>query len=287
MEATMKFGSVCSALGIGTLLVMQLGGSCATDVNVHDDQVEHVYAAPPPPPPVRQDVYVYHDAPPPPVVYHDAPPPVVVYDNDHHDHDYEHHHDDHWPSGIPRGAIEERHEEGKIRWTADGNGTFYVYDVNKDFVRYSGPVHRGQEVIVMPGDDIVYVDQRAVSHENLQRDNTHRIYFLPGVRDNVTEADRGYGEKKGGAGDPGRTIPKGAARFTTGKGDLVINAAKRAGTVYVYDEDNRNVIYTADIDRGNSFKYEDAKGFIYVNSKRIASVKVPKGHTLSLYFGEH
>ena len=75
--------------------------------------------------------------------------------------------------------------------------------------------------------------------------------------------------------------------MTTGKGDLVINAAKRSGTVFLYDEDNRNVIYTADIDRGNSFKYDDNKGFIYVNSKRIAAVKVPKGHTASLYFGEH
>ena len=28
-------------------------------------------------------------------------------------------------------------------------------------------------------------------------------------------------------------------------------------------------------------------GIIYVNSKRIAAVKVPRGHTLSLYFDEH
>src|SRR2546423_94831 len=144
MEAVMTCRSICSVLGIGTLMLMQLGGDCGTDVHVHDDHpehVEHVYAAPPPPP--RRDVVVYHDAPPPPptVVHED----VRVYDNDHHDHDYDHHdhHDDHWPSGIPRGAIEERHEEGKIRWTADASGTFYVYDVNKDFVRYSGPVHRG------------------------------------------------------------------------------------------------------------------------------------------------
>ena len=218
-------------------------------------------------------------------VYHDAPPPVVYDDHGHHD---DHH--DHQPNGIPYGAIEERptkDEKGKIRWTADDSGTFYLYDVNKDFVRYSGPVHRGQEVIVMPGDDIVYVDQRAVSHDNLQHDNTHRIYFLPGVRDTGTEADRGYGEQKGGAGDPGRTIPKGSSRLASGRGDLVINASKSQGTVYIYDEDNRNVIYTADLDHGNSMKLDVSKGILYVNSKKYAEVKVPHGHTLSLYMSGH
>jgi hypothetical protein len=271
---------------------MQLGGSCATDVNVHEDHpAEHVYA--PPPPVVREDVHVYREAPPPPVVHEDVrvyeEAPVVREDVHIYDEDRGTHHDAHryLPAGIPRGSELVKDEHGKIRWTADDNGTFYLYDVNKDFVRYSGPVHRGQEVIVMPGDDIIYVDQRAVSHENLQHDNRHRIYFAHGLHDTQTEEYRGEGHKTGGAGDPGRTIPKGAARLSTSKGDLVINAAKRAGTVFLYDEDNRNVIYTADIDHGNSFKYSADKGFIYVNSKRIAAVKVPQGHTLSLYFGEH
>jgi hypothetical protein len=284
----MTHRSLVSVLGLGTMLALQMGSSCDTDVSYHEDHhIDHpVYVEPPPPPPpvvVQEDVHVYHDAPPPPpptVVHED----VYVYDDDHHDH---HGHDDHWPSGIPRGAIEERHEEGKIRWTADANGTFYVYDVNKDFVRYSGQVHRGQEVIVQPGDDIIYVDQRAVSHENLVHDNTHRIYFLSGAHDTATEADRGYGEKKGGAGDPGRTIPHGSVRLTSGRGDLAINAAKSRGTVYIYDEDNRNVIYTADLDRGNSLKVDVSKGIVYVNSKKYATVSVPRGHTLSLYMSGH
>ena len=271
--------SICSLLGLTTLLVFQLGGSCDTDVNVREDrrvyrEPERVYVEPPP----REEVHVYREAPPP--VVHEE---VRVYE----DHDRGHYDDRPVPRGIPRGFYVVEDKEGKIRWTAPDSGTFYVYDIGKEFVRYSGPVHRGQEVIVMPGDDIVYVDQRAVSHENLRRDARHQIYFAPGVRDRETEPERGEGRKVGGAADPGRTVPKGAQRLTTGKGDLVINAAKRAGTVFLYDEDNRNVIYTADIDRGNSFKYDDSNGFIYVNSKRIAAVKVPRGHTASLYFGEH
>jgi hypothetical protein len=271
--------SIYSLLGLGALFALQLGGSCDSDVRVHDDHpVEHVYAPPPPPP---QEVHVYREGPPT-VVHED----VRVYE----DHDrghYDHYDDRPVPHGIPRGFYVVEDKEGKIRWTAPDNGTFYVYDISKEFVRYSGTVHRGQEVIVQPGDDIVYVDQRAVTHENLRRDARHQIYFAPGVRDTQTEEYRGEGRKVGGAADPGRTIPKDASRFTSGRGDLVINAAKKGGKVFVYDEDNRNVIYTADIDRGNSFKYDADKGFIYVNSKRIAAVKVPRGHTLSLYFDEH
>ena len=196
--------SIFLVLGIGTLLVMQLGGSCDSDVSVHEDRhVEHVYAPPPPP---QRDVIVYHDAPPPgPTVVHED---VRVYDNDHHDHDYDHHgHDDHWPAES-RAARSKRHEEGKIRWTADASGTFYVYDVNKDFVRYSGPVHRGQEVIVMPGDDIVYVDQRPSRTRTCSATTRTGSIFCRACAIPGTEADRGYGEKKGGAGDPVEPSPR-------------------------------------------------------------------------------
>src|SRR2546428_427234 len=167
MEETMTCRSIFSLLGIGTLLVFQLGGSCDTDVNVREErrvrEPERVYVEQPP----REEVHVYREQPREEVrVYEDAPrvrEDVHVYDEDRGSpHDVRR-----LPGGIPRGSDLVKDEKGKIRWTADDSGTFYLYDVDKDFVRYSGPVHRGQEVIVMPGDDIIYVDQRAVSHENL------------------------------------------------------------------------------------------------------------------------
>ena len=285
----MTHRSIISFLGLGTLLVLQLGNSCDTDVNVREErrvhrEPERVYVEPPPP---REEVHVYREQPREEVrVYEEAPrvrEDVRVYEEDRgtsRDRSR-------LPAGIPRGSELVKDEKGKIRWSADESGTFYLYDVNKDFVRYSGPVRRGQEVIVMPGDDIIYVDQRAVSHENLQHDNRHRIYFARGLRDNVTESDRGEGRRTGGAGDPGRTIPKGSTLITQGRGDLVINSSKRQGTIYIYDEDSRNVIYTADLDKGNSFKLNVNNGVVYVNSKKFATVSVPRGHTLSLYMSGH
>jgi hypothetical protein len=262
--------SVFSILTLSAVWMLQLGSSCDSDTSVNYHEHRDVYVAPPPPPPPPVVVYGGPPGPPPP-----PPPPVVVY----HDHpNYSHN-----PAGIPGEAFVVKDEEGKIRWTADSDGTFYLYDVGKDFVRYTGTVHRGQEVIIMPGDDIVYVNQVAVSHENLRHDARHRIYFAPGIRDPGAEADRGDGGKTGGAGDPGRTIPKGAVLLNSGTGDLVINGAKNKGTVYIYDEDARNVIYAVDIDRGNSFQMFVSKGYINVNSKHVADVKFPRGHRFSLY----
>jgi hypothetical protein len=251
----MRTRPIFFALTLATTWLLQLGGSCSSDNTV-------VY---------RQDRYVAPPPPPPPAYYpsqsYPGRPPSPGYNV---------------PNRFPRWAVLAKDDKGKIRWTADDSGTFYVYDVDKDFVRYQGPVRRGQEIIVQPGDDIVYVDGRAVSHENLRKDARHQVWFSSSrYSDN---ANRGDGDKTGGAGDPGRTIPKGASRLTSGRGDLAINAAPGRGTVYLYDEDNRNVIYTTDLDRGNSYKIDVSKGIIYVNSKRNADVKVPRGHTLSLYY---
>ena len=140
----------------------------------------------------------------------------------------------------------------------------------------------------MPGDDIVYVDQRAVSHENLQHDNTHRIYFAPGTSRERHRSRYAVKAKRPAAPATRAARSQRARRdWPQVDGDLVINASKSQGTVYIYDEDNRNVIYTADLDHGNSLKLDVSKGIIYVNSKKYAEVKVPHGHTLSLYMSGH
>src|SRR5436305_1220692 len=135
--------SIVSLLGLGTLFVMQLGGSCASDTSVsyHEEhpvyheparvyrEPERVYVEPPPP---REEVHVYEQRPPERVYVEPAPPVERerVY--------VEHGHDRDLPRGIPSGFYVVEDKEGKIRWTAPDTGTFYVYDTGKDFVRYSG-----------------------------------------------------------------------------------------------------------------------------------------------------
>jgi len=269
----------------------QLAGSCATDTDVHYSEDRHVYHDAPPPDVVVREERVYREPdrvyvePPRERVYVEQPPERVYVEPEHRGPVYheEYHHDD-VPPRIPRGSYLAEDKEGKIRWIANDSGTFYVYDVSKEFVRYSGPVRRGQEIIVQPGDDIVYVDGKIVQHNNLRRDARHQLWLNPGTYNATrTNEERGHGEKTGGAADPGRTMPKDVYRVASGRGDLAINAAKQHGKVFVYDEVSRSVIYTADIDRGNSFKIDVSKGIVYVNSKKVANVNFPRGHDLSLY----
>ena len=291
--STMTRRPIYSMLVLGAVWFLQLGGSCATDTDVHYSEGRHYRE---PAPEVVREERVYVEQPPPERVYVEPgrppervyvdpgrPPERVYVDPGRPRYDDNRHYDD-LPPRIPRGSFKVEDKDGKIRWTADDSGTFYLYEVSKEFVRFSGPVRRGQEVIVMPGDDLIYVDGKIVQHNNLRRDARHQLYFAPD-RGNSTRVneDRGHGEKTGGAGDPGRTMPKDVYRVASGRGDLTINAAKQHGKVFLYDEVSRSVIYTADIDRGNSFKLDASKGVVYVNSKKVANVSIPRGHDMSLY----
>jgi hypothetical protein len=269
--------------------MLSLGGSCESDGDGHTHrEPEQVY----------REEHVYREGggeyrgdyrgdqwggggyngghgnypPPPPPSY--RPPPETVYRETTIYPEYDR------PNRIPRWSDIVADKDGKIRWTADLDGTIYVYDTGKDFIRYSGPIRRGQELIVQPGDDLIYVDQKIVSHENLRRDAHHQVFFARERRDSgyTNRPDPGHSE------DPGRTIPKGSVRVSTGKGNLAIDAARGHGTAYVFDENDRNVVYTQDLDKGNSFQIFPDKGYINVNSKKVANVKFRNGHTFSIYY---
>lgn len=186
-------------------------------------------------------------------------------------------HDDHYgsdykPNRIPRNADLVREGSGKVKWTADLDGSIYIYDVQDDHIVYTGPVRRSQEIVVVPDDDKIYVAERVVYNQNLRRNGVHQVYFAR--------------ERKGNEGDrpQGGGLPHNAQRIERGRGDLAIHAASRDGTVYVYDEDDRRVLYSAELRRGNSFQIFTAKDYVNINSKRAASVRFERGHTHGLYF---
>ena len=95
--------------------------------------------------------------------------------------DYNRSHQSHWdndrPNRIPRSADMVREGTGKVKWTADIDGTCYIYDPRKERIVYEGPVRHGQEIVVLPDDDEVYVGGKVVSKQNLERHDRHQIYF--------------------------------------------------------------------------------------------------------------
>jgi len=84
------------------------------------------------------------------------------------------------PNRIPQGADVVREGHGKLKWTADLDGTIFVYDSDKKEIRYEGPVRHGEEVVVHPEEDRIYVATRPVYEQNMEKKDWHKIYFISG-----------------------------------------------------------------------------------------------------------
>jgi hypothetical protein len=84
------------------------------------------------------------------------------------------------PNRIPEMAdvVAEGHE--KVKWAADMDGEIWVFDRDKNNIRYTGPIRRGEEVIIQPETDKIYVGGHVVFYHNLEKHSWHKIYFVPG-----------------------------------------------------------------------------------------------------------
>ena len=177
-----------------------------------------------------------------------------------------------------------REGTGKLKWEADLDGAIYVYDRDQDSIRYTGPVRRGDEIIVQPNDDKVMVAGRIVSQEDLRRDDYHQLYFTTNA--NRSDRDRpsdNYRDDPRPRDVPGDDLPSGAVRLD--RGDSVsISKAPRAGTALVYNEDAKKILNRTNLRKGAAFKVDASEGRLYVDGVAGSRVKIPRGHTLGLYF---
>lgn len=268
------------AAALPVMFVMQLGSSCSS---INDDDDRPVY---------RDDRPVYRDGPYRDDPYRDNGP---VY------------RDDDRPNRIPRWADSVRDGHGKQRWTADFDGVVYVYDADKDFVPWYGPVRRGQEIIVRPDDDRILVDDRPVYTNNLERNSRFSIYFAREGRQQAWERDH-RGDHGGNwdnhdndwhrppNGNPGPIppprnvhnwptgIPDDCDLVQRGSGNLRLEQARRDGVVYVFDRQANRVIYTKDLRRGDRFEIFPGDDRVVINNKNAAGLKMPRDHEFQVYF---
>ena len=213
------------------------------------------------------------------------------------------------PNRIPRFADVVKEDGGKLRWRADLDGTIYLYDKSADAIRYTGPVRRGDEVMVQPNDDRVSINDRTVGTENLHRDAFHQLYFAAarnggyggnsgyGGYNNGGYGGGGYGD--GGYGrddrrDPDRRpaqknadsvtgLPADAERLARGRDGVDFKSAPRGGTVYLYNESTRELLTQFTVRRGQSVTVSPAKNMVYVDGEQQQRVKIAKGSMLSLH----
>lgn len=178
------------------------------------------------------------------------------------------------PKRIPRSADVVREGSGKLKWTADLDGTVYVYDPDEDVIRYTGPIDRKQEIVVSPKDDAASVGGVIVYQENLRRDGYHQIYFAADQR----------GRDRADDAIPSGDMPADALKIASGEGAVAMGTpAGHAGTVYVYDQEARTTLYKASVKKGATVRVA-SDGVVSTDNQRVAKVHITKGHTLALYF---
>jgi hypothetical protein len=188
------------------------------------------------------------------------------------------------PNRIPRSADVVREGYDKLKWTADMDGRFYVYDVTNDRIVYDAPVSRGQELVLDPRKDLLAVNGGTLSAGDIKKDGFHRIYFVASRGGSLDDDNNTF---HGPQPAPVPTaIPRGAQRVASGRGDLAIHAAPADGTVYVYDESAQRVIHQRDLRRGNSFQIFPAEDYVNVNSRKAAEVQMGSNGRHALYFVE-
>src|ERR1700722_11472384 len=80
-------------------------------------------------------------------------------------------------NNIPGGATLMSSGNSNLTYTAQTDGTVWVYDVNDDRIDYSGPIMANQSVMVNSQNNQILVDGRVVSDKNLNQSAQHRVYF--------------------------------------------------------------------------------------------------------------
>lgn len=180
------------------------------------------------------------------------------------------------PRRVPRNADIVRDGTDKLKWTADLDGDVYVYDTSEDRIVYTGPIRRNQELVVAPGDDKIYIEQKVVYNEDLRRSARHQIYFARRGGDSRTTEERPQRDD----------LPRDSRRLARGTGDLQIDRASSAGTLYIFDEDDRRVLYRRDIKRGDVVQIAPRSGVITLNGRQIDTVRFARDHRHGIYLSD-
>jgi hypothetical protein len=78
---------------------------------------------------------------------------------------------------VPAGAQLLVQGDQQLSYSAQRDGTIYVYDANDRTLIYSGQIEKGQTIAIDPDEDRVMVDNKLVLEKDIHAGNRHRIYF--------------------------------------------------------------------------------------------------------------
>jgi hypothetical protein len=185
------------------------------------------------------------------------------------------------PPALPselRDADRVAYGRGDLSHIARHGGKVWVYDATDGQIVYRSDVRRDDRLSVSPERNrITLREANSRSSFRLNPRNDYAIYFQ---RDDRVNDDGGRNDFDTSGG----TVPKSAVIAREGRGEDLSFEATGTGTVYVYDADNRKVVTTYRVKRGQRFTVSPSRGEGAVDGKTVFRKSLSNKVTYKLYF---
>jgi hypothetical protein len=82
-------------------------------------------------------------------------------------------------TAIPPAAARVAEGNGLLTYTAGSDGTVYVFNRNANKVAFSGPLQKGEAIVIDAEKNQILIDDRIATENTLTAGHTYRIFFAP------------------------------------------------------------------------------------------------------------
>jgi hypothetical protein len=180
------------------------------------------------------------------------------------------------PADVPKSAALKTQGNDRVVYVAEDTGTVWIANHGTNDIVYSGPMRRGDRLVIDPADNRVTINDQTVT----RRDIGHRdrdIYFEPGPMRRGSEVTRDDLRV-----DRPAQVPSAAGLKGEGK-DRVEFTANRDGSVWVTDADTKQVVYMGRMLRGQTLVVEPRDNRVAINGQRVYEGNLPN-HDHRVFF---
>ena len=179
---------------------------------------------------------------------------------------------------VPSGSRLVADGRGNLSWTATSDGTVYLYDSTDRRLVTRHEIEQGDRVRVTPGENRVTVDDDVVFDNDLTSDHTHRLYF-----DSERDGDNRSDNREGRSNRD--DLPSGADLIGRGQERDITFTASRDGRVYLYDDEDREVVASTAIRDGERFSLSPERGRATINGRAVFDdADIDRDDTYAVYF---
>jgi hypothetical protein len=157
-----------------------------------------------------------------------------------------------------------------VSYTAPRDGKIYLQDdLNKRLV-YSGEVHGGENVRFSRQQDAVFLNGAMAAQSIPTPWHEHTLYFEPSPQQPVAHME--------GAG-----VPPMASGVATGGQDVSFTAPSD-GKVYLQDNQDKRLVYSGEIHKGEVVHFSRAQDAVFVNGSMAAQGIPSAQHDHTMFF---